>query len=86
MCTQARSPSASSRTESASSKSFAVSGSIVNAGRSRRSVRPSIDGLRRVVRLEAFPQSSLDHQPLEDRLDVVHAAEHAFEPRPAPSR
>src|SRR4051794_249925 len=43
MCTQARSPSASSRTESASSKSFAVSGSIVKARRSRRSVRPSID-------------------------------------------
>src|SRR5690348_4972223 len=42
MCTKARSCS----TVSASSKSFAVSGSIVNASRSRRSTRPegSIDG------------------------------------------
>ena len=39
----------------------------------------------RIVRLEAFPQASLDHQPLENRLDVVHAAEDALEPRPAPA-
>ena len=41
MCTHARSPSPSVRTDSASSKSFAVSGSIVNVTRSRRSTRPS---------------------------------------------
>ena len=39
MCTQARSPSPSRRMLSASSKSFASSGSIVNASRSRRSTR-----------------------------------------------
>src|SRR4029450_13768311 len=41
MCTQARRPSPSRRTEIASSKSFAVSGSIVNASCSRRATRPS---------------------------------------------
>src|SRR5919198_3778447 len=41
MCTQARIPSPSRRTEIASSKSFAVSGSIVRASSSRRSTRPS---------------------------------------------
>src|SRR5215204_228434 len=41
MCTHARIPSPSRTTEIASSKSFAVSGSIVNETRSRRSVRPS---------------------------------------------
>ena len=41
MCTQTRIPSPSRRNESASSKSFAVSGSIVNVGSSRRSTRPS---------------------------------------------
>ena len=44
MCTQARSPSPSRATEIASSKSFAVSGSMVNAVSSRRSTRPSSDG------------------------------------------
>src|SRR2546421_5205924 len=41
MCTHARIPSSSRRTESASSKSFAVSGSMVNESSSRRSTRPS---------------------------------------------
>ena len=41
MCTQARIPSGSRRNESASSKSFAVSGSIVKVVSSRRSTRPS---------------------------------------------
>ena len=41
MCTQARIPSRSRRNESASSKSLALSGSIVIVGRSRRSTRPS---------------------------------------------
>ena len=41
MCTHARMPSASRTTEIASSKSFAVSGSIVKVVSSRRSVRPS---------------------------------------------
>ena len=36
----------SSYSVSASSKSFAVSGSIVNASSSRRSTRPSVDGSR----------------------------------------
>src|SRR6266487_3408385 len=44
MCTHARRPPSSSRTEIASSKSFAVSGSIVNVVRPRRSTRPSSDG------------------------------------------
>ena len=44
MCTQTRTPSPSRCAEIASSKSFAVSGSIVNVSRSRRSVRPSSDG------------------------------------------
>ena len=39
MCTHARIPSASRRNESASSKSFAVSGSTVYVGSSRRSTR-----------------------------------------------
>ena len=47
MCTQTRRPSPSARTEIASSKSFAVSGSIVNVCRSRRSVRPSKLGFGR---------------------------------------
>src|ERR1700736_2884756 len=44
MCTQTRTPSASRRAEIASSKSLAVSGSIVNVSKSRRSTRPAIDG------------------------------------------
>ena len=52
MCTQARIPSGSRRNESASSKSFAVSGSIVNVVSSRRSTRPSRLGSGSVVRLE----------------------------------
>src|SRR5829696_3351705 len=44
MCTHARIPSPSRRNESASSKSFAVSGSIVKVVRARRSTRPSSDG------------------------------------------
>ena len=41
MCTQARMPPSSRRNDSASSKSFAVSGSTVYVGSSRRSTRPS---------------------------------------------
>src|SRR5262245_36320007 len=41
MCTHARIPSGSRRNESASSKSFAVSGSTVKVVNSRRSTRPS---------------------------------------------
>ena len=42
--------------------------------------------LRRVVRLELLPQPALDQQPLEHRLDVVHAPQHALDPRTAPAR
>ncbi len=59
------------RTEIASSKSFAVSGSTVNDTRSRRSVRPSRLGLRQVVRLEALAEALLDEQRLEHVLDPV---------------
>src|SRR5918999_1636404 len=45
MWTHARRPSPSERTEIASSKSCAVSGSIVNASSSRRSVRPSVSSV-----------------------------------------
>ena len=59
MCTQARIPSASRRNESASSKSFAVSGSIVNVSRSRRSTRPSRSGSgARAARRRARPRST----------------------------
>src|SRR4051794_609743 len=44
MCTHARIPCDSCRNDNASSKSFAVSGSTVYVGRSRRSTRPSSDG------------------------------------------
>ena len=74
MCTHARTPSPSRATEIASSKSFAVSGSIVNVVRSRRSMRPSSVARRRLVRLELLPRAALDEQPLEHVLDPARPA------------
>ena len=79
MCTQARSPSPSRATEIASSKSFAVSGSMVNAVSSRRSTRPSSDGSGRSWGSNAV-RALVDEQRLEDGADVVGAAEDALEP------
>ena len=87
MCTQARMPSSSRTTEIASSKSFAVSGSIVKVVRSRRSARPSGVRRRRLERLERLPRAALDEQPLEHGLDPVGRPEHALDLRaPAAAR
>ena len=84
MCTQARIPSPSRRNESASSKSFAVSGSIVNVVSSRRSTRPSSVGSGELVRLERGPRAALDEQRLEHVSIRSGAPEHALDPRAAP--
>src|SRR4051794_33401760 len=63
MCTQARIPSPSRRNESASSKSFAVSGSIVKVTRSRRSTRSSRGGSRSSYGSEAPSAPLATSQP-----------------------
>ena len=84
MCTQARIPSGSRRNESASSKSLAVSGSIVIVGSSRRSTRARLEAgrLGQVVRLELDPRAPLDEQRLEHVLDPLRRAEALHDVRP----
>ena len=78
-------PSSSRSALIASSKSRAVGGSIVNVGRSRRSVRGDLDrrplggGPRLALdqRVEAAAQPAVEHQRLE------HVARHVGAPEPA---
>ena len=87
MCTHARIPSPSRRTEIASSKSFAVSGSIVNVDQVAQVDAALERRLRRLVRLEVRRAPLLDEQPLEHVLDPRRRAEHALDrARPRPVR
>ena len=84
MWTYARRPSPSRTTEIASSKSFAVSGSIVIVGRSRRSVRPSRLGGGGSGTASVAPLlSPLVEQPLEHGVDVARGSEDALHAGPA---
>ena len=87
MWTYARSPSPSRTTEIASSKSFAVSGSIVIVGRSRRSVRPSRLGGGGEGRLRSRRALPAREAALEHGTDVIGGSQDAFHTaRPRPVR
>ena len=82
MCTQTRGNAVALRcAEIASSKSFAVSGSIVNVSRSLESLRPSSDGSGRVEGLELAAHPLVLEQGLQHRLDPVSGAERPLEAR-----
>ena len=76
-----RIPSPSRRAEIASSKSFAVSGSIVNVDQLAQVDAAFEARLGRLVRLEGSRSAALDEQPLEHGLDRARRAEHTLEPR-----
>ena len=85
MCTQARTPSSSRRRLSASSKSFASSGSIVKANRSLRSTRSgssSGGGARQRRVLPAYAE--VPQEPFENRLDVARRAQDPLDTGAAP--
>ena len=94
MWTQTRTLASSSRSaEIASSKSRAVTGSIVNVTRSRRSRRGAVAAgpggsrpasrasraSRLHERVERPPQPAVEHQPLDHVARDVGAAEHAHD-------
>jgi hypothetical protein len=89
MCTQIRTLASSMRSaEIASSKSRALTGSIVNVGRSRRSRRPAWTApVSRRARLaldggvEGAPQSAIEHQRLDHVAGHVGPAQHGGEPQ-----
>ena len=83
MCTHARMPSGSRRNDRASSKSFAVSGSIVYVS-SVAEIDPVRDVDRpELVLLERLPVTPLDEQRFEHVLDVVGATEVLLDVRAA---
>ena len=85
MCTQARTPSPSRRKLSASSKSFASSGSIVKAKRSRRSTRSGSSSGRRRRQRRVLPAYALvPEEPFENRLDVARRAQDPLDPGAPP--
>ena len=84
MCTQARMPSVSRRNESASSKSFAVSGSIVIVEQPAQVDAVVEDRLRQLERLELAERTPLAEQRFEHVLDpLARCRSHA---RAAPVR